>query len=149
MNETFINIFTSPMKTGARDEREFKVSKEYREFKVSKEYTLSKYNKSVEPPLRDNLIYNKAEPWAKENFESFLSSVVVWVSTSKPNKLPGVLLQFEVFTGGLLSMNNLGFTTDKERLNWVKQQLKYMANKMEHPVPEEILNKADALFWGN
>jgi hypothetical protein len=104
----------------------------------------------VSLPPRDNLIYNKAEPWARENFESFLSSVIVWVSTSKPNKLPGVLLQFEVFRAGLLGMDNLGFNTDKERLDWVKNQLKYMVNKMEHTeVPEEILNKADAIFWGN
>ena len=114
-------------------------------------YTHTPYTHTpTHTPPRDNLIYNKAEPWARENFESFLSSVIAWVSTSKPNKLPGVLLQFEVFTGGLLSMNNLGFNTDKERLDWVKNQLNYMANKMEHTeVPEEILNKADAIFWGN
>jgi hypothetical protein len=118
---------------------------------IDKKVIINNYRPpEVSLPPRDNLIYHKAEPWARENFESFLSSVIVWVSTSKPNKLPGVLLQFEVFTGGLLSMNNLGFNTDKERLDWVKNQLNYMANKMEHTeVPEEILNKADAIFWGN
>lgn len=100
------------------------------------------------PPPRDNLIYSKAEPWAKQNIESFVVGVLNWINTyAVGDKLKFTLSQFNIFTNGIFDLSKLNLEDDKKRLDWIKIQLSEIARRMGTEVPEELLAKATALFW--
>ena len=105
------------------------------------------YKEECTPP-RDNLIYSKAEPWAKQNIESFVVGVLNWIQTSVTgDKLKFTLSQFNIFTNGIFDLSILRLKDDKKRLDWIKLQLNELARIMGTTVPEELLAKATALFW--
>lgn len=106
-----------------------------------------KDKKECTPP-RDNLIYSKAEPWAKQNIESFVLGTLNWINTyAVGDKLKFTLSQFNIFTNGIFDLSILQLEDDKERLDWIKLQLSELAKRMGTTVPEELLAKATALFW--
>jgi hypothetical protein len=124
-----------------------KIYKKTSDFWIDKIY--KKYD-SYNPPvinISDNLIYSKAEPWAKQNIESFLSSVLTWISICPGDKLPCVLSQFYALHSGVLSMDCLQLQNDKDRLGWIENKLNEIARSMNIKAPEELFTKAAALFW--
>jgi hypothetical protein len=108
-------------------------------------------NKMFHPSIDKNLVYSRAESWAKQNIDDLFKEVFNWCFAEfKPKETvfqcKNIIILISEFYEKLYTMNLMLESTDKERENKLLEILEKIAkiNKME--LSEEIRNRVRTIF---